>query len=99
MTPTDPATLGKWVMWLSLIGGAATFAIGWRQRGRTGEALAPVGLLGTVAGAQHFLWGAVPDAVAITIDVLVMLAITWWHVRLYQASRQRIRELRQRNTP
>ena len=94
MTPTDPAVIGKWLAWISTIGGAITFVAGWRARGRTGELIAPAGAMGIIGGVSHFLWGVVPDAILIAADLTAMVLLTVWAVRLHKASRARVSELR-----
>src|SRR5262249_280101 len=92
----DVNDLGRWLPWMNLLWGLPCLVVGLRARGRTGELLAPVGAMAVANSALYFLWGTLPNAVMIALYVIALVAITLWFVRLYRASRARIRELLKR---
>jgi hypothetical protein len=90
---TDIDTVTRWLAGAQLAFGSVCLVMGLRARGRPGEVFAPVGAMAIVTGLSHFLWGTVPDAVLITVDLVATVALTVWFVRGYRASRARTREL------
>lgn len=92
MAPPDPTLMREWLAWAQLVFGFACLVVGLRTRGRPGELLAPVGVMGVVAALSHFLTGTLRDEILIPLEVSAFAALTVWFVRGYRASRARTRE-------